>query len=145
VRQPVSRPVPTACAIDPDLMVVNAKVYTNDGARAEAFAVSQHRFVAVGTTTAVKALAGARTRVIDAGGLTVVPRFIDTHNHAGGMTLLYEVLVGNPFDVEFVSIESIVSKLRLAGAGDSGRYVGVRILSRRYEAHRQAAAHAVRS
>ncbi|MDQ8158724.1 MAG: amidohydrolase [Gemmatimonadota bacterium] len=112
LRQPASRPVPTARAIDPDLVVINAKVYTMDGVRADAFAVSQHRFVAVGTTAAVKAMAGARTRVIDAGGLTVVPGFIDTHNHAGGSTLLYEVLVGNPFDVEFVSIESIVDKLR---------------------------------
>src|SRR5205085_12180064 len=37
---------------------------------------------------------------------------IDTHNHAGGTTLLYEVLVGNPFEVEFVTIDSIVQKLR---------------------------------
>ncbi|HSQ30354.1 MAG TPA: amidohydrolase, partial [Gemmatimonadaceae bacterium] len=45
-------------------------------------------------------------------GMTVVPGFIDCHNHAGGATLLYEVLVGNPFEVEFVTIASIVDKLR---------------------------------
>jgi predicted amidohydrolase YtcJ len=44
--------------------------------------------------------------------MTVVPGFIDTHNHAGGTTLLYEVLVGNPFEVEFVTIASIIEKLR---------------------------------
>ena len=36
--------------------------------------------------------------------MTVVPGFIDCHNHAGGEVLLNEVLVGNPFEVEFVSI-----------------------------------------
>ena len=45
-------------------------------------------------------------------GMTIVPGFIDCHNHAGGKTLLYEVLVGNPFEVEFVTIASIVDKLR---------------------------------
>jgi hypothetical protein len=60
----------------------------------------------------MKALAGRRTQMIDAKGMTVVPGFIDTHNHAGGTTLLYEVLVGNPFEVEFVSIQSIIEKLR---------------------------------
>jgi predicted amidohydrolase YtcJ len=44
--------------------------------------------------------------------MTIVPGFIDTHNHAPGTTLLYEVLVGNPFEVEFVTIQSIVEKLR---------------------------------
>ena len=44
--------------------------------------------------------------------MTIVPGFIDCHNHAGGTTLLYEVLVGNPFEVEFVTIASIVDKLR---------------------------------
>ena len=44
--------------------------------------------------------------------MTVVPGFIDCHNHAGGEVLLNEVLVGNPFEVEFVSILSIVGKLQ---------------------------------
>src|SRR6185436_15796107 len=43
---------------------------------------------------------------------TIVPGFTDCHNHAGGSTLLYEVLVGNPFEVEFVTIASIIEKLR---------------------------------
>jgi len=109
----ISRRAP-AMAVDPELIVINAKVYTVDATmpRAEAFAVSNHRFAAVGTTVAMRALAGKRTRIIDVKGMTVVPGFIDTHNHAGGTTLLYEVLVGNPFEVEFVSIQSIIEKLR---------------------------------
>lgn len=104
----------TSAAVDPDLVVLNAKVYTMDATapRAEAFAVSGGRFVALGSTAEITALAGARTRRYDARQMTVVPGFTDCHNHAGGTTLLYEVLVGNPFEVEFVTIDSIVEKLR---------------------------------
>jgi predicted amidohydrolase YtcJ len=100
--------------VDPDLVVLNAKVYTMDTTmpRAEAFAVSGGRFVAVGTTAAIKSLAGKRTQTFDAKQMTIVPGFTDCHNHAGGTTLLYEVLVGNPFEVEFVTIASIIEKLR---------------------------------
>jgi predicted amidohydrolase YtcJ len=99
---------------DPDLVAVNAKVYTMDTRtpRAEAFAVKGDRFVAVGAAADVRNLVGKNTTVFDAKGMTVVPGFIDTHNHAGGEVLLNEVLVGNPFEVEFVSIGSIVGKLR---------------------------------
>ena len=98
----------------PDFVVLNAKVYTVDAKtpRAQAFAVRGGRFVAVGSSAEIKALAGSRTQTFDAQGATVVPGFIDCHNHAPGETLLYDVLVGNPFDVEFVTIDSIVEKLR---------------------------------
>ncbi len=104
----------TSAAIDPELVVVNAKVFTMERTQpvAQAFAVNAGRFVAVGTSAEMRSLAGRRTQVIDAKGMSIVPGFIDTHNHAGGTTLLYEVLVGNPFEVEFVTIASVVEKLR---------------------------------
>lgn len=97
-----------------DLVVLNARVYTVDPAmaRAQAFAVRGGRFAAIGSSAEIRSLAGRGTQVIDAGGMTVVPGFIDVHNHAPGNTLLYEVLVGNPYEVEFVTIDSIVEKLR---------------------------------
>jgi predicted amidohydrolase YtcJ len=99
---------------EPELVVHNAKVYTVDAAipRAEAFAVKNGRVVAVGSSAAIKALGGKSTQLFDAKQMTIVPGFTDTHNHAGGTTLLYEVLVGNPFEVEFVTIASIIEKLR---------------------------------
>ena len=98
---------------DADLVVFNAKVYTMDPAapRAEAFATSGGRFIAVGRTSDIKGLTGKRTQRFDAKQMTIVPGFTDCHNHAGGSTLLYEVLVGNPFEVEFVTIASIIEKL----------------------------------
>ena len=106
--------VASADAGDADLVVLNANVYTMDTRlpRADAFAVKNGRFIAVGTNAEVNGVAGKDTRTIDAKRMTVVPGFTDCHNHAGGDVLLYEVLVGNPFEVEFVTIANIVDKLR---------------------------------
>src|SRR5262245_51237056 len=99
---------------EPDLVVLNARAYTVDpiAPQAEAFAVKADRFVAVGSSEEVRSLIGPRTQTLDAEQMTIVPGFIDAHNHAPGAILLYEVLVGNPYDVEFVTIASIVDKLR---------------------------------
>src|ERR1700735_73418 len=103
---------------DADLVVFNAKVYTVDSRapKEEAFAVKAGRFVAVGSTADMKGLIGKGTQSFDAKQMTVVPGFVDCHNHATGNVLLYEVLVGNPYVVEFVSIESIIEKLRAKAA-----------------------------
>jgi predicted amidohydrolase YtcJ len=115
---PWLRVAAAAEAIDPDFLVYNAKVYTVDARmpKAEAFAVRDGRFVAVGSSDEIRKLAGKRTRTADAGQMTIVPGFIDCHNHASGHVLLYEVLVGNPFEVEFVTIASVVDKLRRKAA-----------------------------
>jgi len=101
-----------------DLVVFNAKVLTVDqrAPRAEAFAVKDGRFIAVGASQDVRTLIGPKTQSFDAKQMTVTPGFIDCHNHAGGTELLFQVLVGNPFEVEFVTIDSIVSKLRAKAA-----------------------------
>jgi predicted amidohydrolase YtcJ len=97
-----------------DLVVFNANVYTVDSRmpRAEAFAVKGSRLIFVGNTPDAKAFIRQGTRTFDAKQMTIMPGFIDCHNHAGGNVLLYEVLVGNPFEVEFVTIASIIEKLR---------------------------------
>lgn len=68
-----------AGASAPDVVIRHAKVFTNDTARpwAEAVAVKGERVVAVGDDAAISALAGASTRVIDAGGRVLVPGFND--------------------------------------------------------------------
>lgn len=97
-----------------DLIVYNAKVYTVDRANpaAEAFAIKNGRFVAIGKSAEIRSLATKTTRTYDAKGMTILPGFIDTHNHGDGEGLLYNVLVGNPYEVEFVTIDSIVEKLQ---------------------------------
>jgi predicted amidohydrolase YtcJ len=114
-----------AASSDPgkaDLVVTNAKVYTVDSRmpRAEAFAVKDGRFLAVGTSSEMQGLIGRGTETLDAKGMTIVPGFIDCHNHAeyAGTTLRYEVILGNPYAPEITSIASILDKLR-AKAGQT--------------------------
>jgi predicted amidohydrolase YtcJ len=70
-----------------DLVLHNAHIYTVDAARphAEAVAIRDGRFVFVGDDAGALALRGADTRVIDAGGLTVVPGLHDAHAHFVGL------------------------------------------------------------
>ena len=69
-----------------DVIVWNANVVTVDPqfSRAQAVAIKDGVFAAVGTNDEVKRLAGASTRLIDAGGKMVVPGLIETHVHATG-------------------------------------------------------------
>jgi len=78
-RSPVGAAPPPA-----DLLVTNARVHTLDERqpRAEAFAVRDGRFVAVGGAAELAGWRGPRTRVIDAGGATVIPGLNDSHAHA---------------------------------------------------------------
>ena len=102
----------------PELVVFNARVVTVDPRqpRAEAFAIKNGRFLAVGSSADVRNLIRPGTPTWDAQGAFIVPGFIDTHNHAGGTTLLEEVLVGNPFEVEMVTVDSIIQKLKARAA-----------------------------
>src|SRR5687768_13906897 len=80
----------------PDLVLVNGTVYTVDDARprAEAFAVRQGKFIAVGSNDQVHKLIGEKTQLIDAAGKTVVPGFIDAHTHPADSGV-YELLLVN--------------------------------------------------
>jgi predicted amidohydrolase YtcJ len=78
-------------SVAPDIVIVNASVHTMDTARpvAEAVAISGNRIAALGSTAEIRALADARTRVVDAAGRTVFPGFNDSHVHylMGGFSL----------------------------------------------------------
>ena len=65
------------------MIITGARVLTMDDGcpRAEAVALSQGRIVAVGSDAAVMALRGAETRVIKAGGRTLLPGFVESHLH----------------------------------------------------------------
>ena len=83
----LSAATPTGQQAPADLVVVNAKVLTADATntQAEALAIRGNTIAAVGTTAAIRQMTGAQTRVIDAGGRTVVPGFIESHVHATGV------------------------------------------------------------
>ncbi len=74
-----------------NLIVAGGRVETRDGSRpvAEALAIRDGRFVAVGDRRAVDAFRGPATRVIDLGGGMAVPGFGDAHVHPthGGLAM----------------------------------------------------------
>jgi predicted amidohydrolase YtcJ len=96
----------------PDTIVWNARVYTMDPAlpRAEAFAVKNGRFVAVGANDDVRNLASSGTELIDASRMTVTPGFIDAHSHpsSGGVSELIHV------NCDLRSVEAIRRRSRNA-------------------------------
>lgn len=81
---PVDRPA--------DLLFLGGRVATMDPARswATAVAVIEGRISAVGDDTTLRALAGAKTRVVDLRGRTMSPGFGDAHVHPvhAGMDML---------------------------------------------------------
>lgn len=78
-----------------DVVVLDARVLTMDDVTpgAEAFAVKDGRFLAVGTSSDIRNLVGPGTEVIEATGLTATPGFIDAHSHpsGGGLSALRSV------------------------------------------------------
>ena len=85
-----------AVAAEADLIVHNAKVVTVDEKfrLAEAVAVADGRVTAVGDNAAVLKLKGPKTRVIDAGGRTVLPGLYDSHVHLMTPRLIRSALSG---------------------------------------------------
>jgi predicted amidohydrolase YtcJ len=70
-----------------DLIVLNGRIYTADGARpvVDAIAVRAGRIVFAGNAAGARALAGSATQVLDVGGKTVIPGMTDAHAHVAGL------------------------------------------------------------
>ena len=80
-----------------EMIITGARVLTMDEARprAEAVALAGGRIVAVGAAAEVLALRGPGTRVIEAGGRTLLPGFVESHMHLfGGAELQHLQLTG---------------------------------------------------
>jgi predicted amidohydrolase YtcJ len=68
---------------EPDLILYNGNIWTIDETQpqAQALAISDGRFLAVGSNEDVLRFATARTRKIDLAWKTVLPGFNDAHAH----------------------------------------------------------------
>jgi predicted amidohydrolase YtcJ len=71
---------------EPALILFNGKIVTVDGAftYGQAVAIREGRFVAVGSDTDVRRLAGPNTKQIDLRGRTAIPGLADNHLHSAG-------------------------------------------------------------
>lgn len=67
-----------------DLIVTNAKIHTLDAQRplADAFAVKNGKFLAVGSNAEIEVHRDEKTQVINANGRTVIPGLNDSHSHS---------------------------------------------------------------
>ena len=80
--------VPAGPRVEPaDVIFTNANVYTANDQQpnAEAVAVKGDRIVFVGSNAEVKKFQGAKTRVVDLHGATVLPGMTDAHHHLEGV------------------------------------------------------------
>ena len=70
----------------PETIYVNGKIVTVDSkfSIAQAVAITDGKFQAVGTSAEIRKLAGPNTRVVDLRGHTVVPGLEDSHLHQAG-------------------------------------------------------------
>lgn len=95
---------------EPELILHNGDFFTVDASnpKAQAVAIADGRFMAVGTNAEILRLATGRTRKIDLGKKTVLPGFIDAHSHPGysGVRHLKEV------DCDLRSIDQIKQAIR---------------------------------
>ncbi|MDB5820540.1 MAG: hypothetical protein JWQ11_4180 [Rhizobacter sp.] len=69
----------------PQMVLLNAKVFTADDAQptAQAVAVENGLILAVGNDETIRAMADASTRIVDAGGRLVTPGLVEAHVHIG--------------------------------------------------------------
>ena len=77
------RPAPPSA----DLIVTHARIYTVDDSRpfVSAMAVRDGKVQFVGSEREALLLKGPSTRMIDAGGQTIIPGMIDSHAHLFGL------------------------------------------------------------
>jgi predicted amidohydrolase YtcJ len=112
----------SAASAEPDLILLSGVIHTMDPAnpQAEAVAIANGRFLAVGTNSEISAYATSRTRRIDLGKFPVFPGFIDAHMHVAqsGLEHLQSV------DTDLASIAAIKDAIhKRAGETPAGNWV----------------------
>jgi len=98
-----------------DTIYLNGTILTIDDAnpRAEAVAVKEGKILAVGVKAHVLKSQGTATKLVDLGGKTMLPGFVDAHGHVvgGGIQALSANLLAPP-DGEVKDIASLQQTLR---------------------------------
>lgn len=117
-----------ALRVPVDAVYVNGTVITIDknGTTAEGFAVLGDKFVAIGTSDEVEALAGPGTRVVDLKGRIVVPGFFAAHDHfpGAGMVATRSINLNSPPMGEIQTIDDIIEALKERAANSpAGQWI----------------------
>lgn len=102
--------MPAQYELAPDLIITNGKVVTvdNEDSVAESIAVKNGWIIKVGSEDEIKSLAGPQTKVIDLKEKTILPGFIDTHEHCIRKGLQMDWVDCRPMK----SLDEVVSALK---------------------------------
>ncbi|MCO6058642.1 amidohydrolase [Pseudomonas sp. MOB-449] len=117
-----------------DMVLINGKLYTADPAHpsAQAMAIEDGKVLKVGSDAEIKALADAKTTIIDLAGKRLLPGLIDTHSHAifGGL----EMAAANMGDevVELAELEKRLRTWRDDGTARHGDVLNIAGMSSAY-------------
>ncbi len=99
-----------------DTVYINGTVLTMNATNdvAQAVAVEGGKIKAVGSTSDIRALIGAKTRVVDLAGKTLIPGFVDAHSHfpESGIRALYRVDCNSPPIGTTRNIADIIQRLK---------------------------------
>jgi predicted amidohydrolase YtcJ len=112
----------SATSTEPELVLLNGVIHTMDpvNPQAEAVAIANGRFLAVGSNAEISGYATSKTKRIDLGKFPVLPGFIDAHMHVAqsGLEHLQSV------DTDLPSIAAIKDAIRKrAGQTPPGNWV----------------------
>lgn len=121
--------VPAALISYPEIILYGGHVLTADKddasfTVAQAVAVRDGRFLAVGTDAQIRALAGPKTRQINLAGGSVVPGFMDTHQHVHEYSMRWIPRSEQRRSIKFADLDSGLKEIKaLADAKKPGEWV----------------------
>ena len=122
-------PVPEALISYPDVIAYGGQVLTADKddpsfTIAQAVAVRDGKFLAIGSDADIKKLAGPKTRMINLAGGSLVPGFMDTHQHTHEYSMRWVPKAEQRRSIKFENLESGLEEIRtLANALKPGEWV----------------------
>ena len=114
--------------LSPDVIYSNGVVVTMelDQPQAQAVAVRGERIAAVGSSSEIEALAGAKTKIVDLAGQALLPGFYAAHDHfpGAGVVKAHRVDLNSPPIGQIETMEQLVDALRArAGETPKGKWV----------------------
>jgi predicted amidohydrolase YtcJ len=121
--------VPDVLMSYPDVIVYGGQVLTADKddasfTVAQAMAVRDGKFLAIGTDAEIKRLAGPKTRQINLAGASVLPGFMDTHQHVHEYSMRWVPKAEQQRSIKFADLASGLEEIKvLAAAKKPGEWV----------------------
>ncbi len=104
----------------PDVIIVNADIRTADPKKmtAQALAIKDGKFFAIGSSLEIDKLKDKETRVIDAEGKTILPGFIDSHTHLSSGAKIVTGIDLTGIEKKSVWLEMIAERVKTMEPGE---------------------------